>query len=108
MIKHFVIFTFEKDFFKEEHYKEYCEAFDKIKNAFDGNFPGIRMENVFQEKPKGNNSYKTIKEVAENAINNKIKFIASVSSIPALRNAKEHKNIEFIQGIEKLIESVHV
>ena len=36
MIKHFVIFTFEKDFFKEEHYKEYCEAFDKIKNAFDG------------------------------------------------------------------------
>ena len=25
MIKHFVIFTFEKDFFKEEHYKEYCE-----------------------------------------------------------------------------------
>ena len=77
-----------------------------LKNAFDGNFPGIRMENVFQEKPKGNNSYKTIKEVAENAINNKIKFIASVSSIPALRNAKEHKNIEFIQGIEKLIESM--
>lgn len=36
MIKHFVIFTFEKDFFKEEHYKEYCEAFAKIKNAFDG------------------------------------------------------------------------
>ena len=36
MIKHFVIFTFEKDFFKEEHYKEYCEAFDNIKNAFDG------------------------------------------------------------------------
>ena len=36
MIKHFVIFTFEKDFFKEEHYKEYCKAFDKIKNAFDG------------------------------------------------------------------------
>ena len=77
-----------------------------LKNAFDGNFPGIRMENVFQEKPKGNNSYKNIKEVAENAINNKIKFIASVSSIPALRNAKEHKNIEFIQGIEKLIESM--
>lgn len=36
MLKHFVIFSFEDNFFKEEHYEEYCKAFDIIKNAFDG------------------------------------------------------------------------
>lgn len=36
MLKHFVIFSFEEDFFKEEHYDEYVRAFGIIKDAFEG------------------------------------------------------------------------
>lgn len=36
MIKHFVIFSFEKGFFTEENYREYREAFEIIKNDFSG------------------------------------------------------------------------
>lgn len=36
MLKHFVIFTFEENFFKEDNFKEYCDAFEIIKNSFDG------------------------------------------------------------------------
>lgn len=36
MLKHFVIFTFEKDFFTDDNFKEYCDAFEIIKNAFNG------------------------------------------------------------------------
>lgn len=36
MLKHLVIFTFEKNFLKDEHIKEYVRAFEIIKEAFDG------------------------------------------------------------------------
>lgn len=36
MIKHFVIFSFEKGFFTEENFREYCDAFEIIKNDFSG------------------------------------------------------------------------
>ncbi len=36
MLKHYVIFTFEKNFFTDKAYEEYCNAFEIIKNAFDG------------------------------------------------------------------------
>ena len=36
MLKHFVIFTFEKGFFKEENYDEYVRVFNTIRDAFDG------------------------------------------------------------------------
>ena len=67
-----------------------------LENSFKGNFPGITIKPV--NKGEGRN---TIETAMENA-----NIIASVSSIPALRNSNEHKNIEFIQGIEKLIESM--
>ena len=67
-----------------------------LENSFKGNFPGITIQPV--NKGEGRN---TIETAMENA-----NIIASVSSIPALRNSNEHKNIEFIQGIEKLIESM--
>lgn len=76
-----------------------------LKNAFEGNFPGIKMENVLKKNIEKDSSCKTRKKVVEATIN-QANVIASVSSIPALRNANEHKNIEFIQGIEKLIESM--
>lgn len=36
MLKHFVIFKFENDFFTEDNLEEYKRAFDIIKDAFDG------------------------------------------------------------------------
>lgn len=42
MIKHFVIFTFEKDFLTEEHAKEYRDAFCKIKDSC----PGIQKVHI--------------------------------------------------------------
>lgn len=38
MLKHFVIFTFEKDFFTDDNYNEYRDAFDIIKK----DNPGIK------------------------------------------------------------------
>lgn len=34
MLKHFVIFTFEDNFFKEEHFNEYVDAFSRIKEEY--------------------------------------------------------------------------
>lgn len=36
MIKHFVIFTFEENYFTDDNYNEYVEAFRIIEDAFDG------------------------------------------------------------------------
>ena len=36
MLRHLVIFTFEKNFLKDEHIKEYAREFDIIKESFDG------------------------------------------------------------------------
>ncbi len=36
MLKHFVIFRFENDFFTEDNYNEYIKAFKIIEEAFDG------------------------------------------------------------------------
>lgn len=33
MLKHFVIFTFEEKFFKEEHFNEYVDAFPELKKS---------------------------------------------------------------------------
>ena len=67
-----------------------------LENSFKGNFPGMTIKPVNEDEGRS-----TIETAMENA-----NIIASVSSIPALRNSNEHKNIEFIQGIEKLIESM--
>ena len=34
MLKHFVIFTFEDNFFKEEHFNEYVDAFSRITEEY--------------------------------------------------------------------------
>ena len=67
-----------------------------LENSFKGNFPGMTIKPVNYDEGRN-----TIETAMKNA-----NIIASVSSIPALRNSNEHKNIEFIQGIEKLIESM--
>lgn len=76
-----------------ESLKNNCNA---LENSFKGNFPGMTIKPVNYDEGRN-----TIETAMKNA-----NIIASVSSIPALRNSNEHKNIEFIQGIEKLIESM--
>lgn len=75
-----------------------------LRNAFIGNFPGteLKMVNNVTEKDKGiTGKTDIIKESLKTA-----KYVTAVSSIPAIRNANESKNLEFIQGLEKLIETM--
>ena len=75
-----------------------------LKNAFIGNFPGteLKMVNNVTEKDKGIvGKADIIRESLKEA-----KYITAVSSVPAIRNANESKNLEFIQGLEKLIETM--
>ena len=44
MIKHFVIFRFEENFFTEENYNEYVKAFKIIEDAFEG----VKSAKVFR------------------------------------------------------------
>ena len=73
-----------------------------LQNAFLGNFPGTELTPVnlvTNEKAIGQKDI--IIEAFKNA-----KYISAVSSIPAIRNAKESKNQEFVQGLEKFIETM--
>lgn len=79
-----------------------------LKNSFVGNFPGTEL------KPVQNESYKDSKtginilgkvDIINDAFDSG-RYIAAVSSIPAMRNMNEHKNQEFVQGLEKLIDTL--
>ena len=75
-----------------------------LKNAFVGNFPGteLKMVNNVTEKGKGIiGKADIIKNTLKAA-----KYVTAVSSIPAIRNSNESKNAEFVQGLEKLIETM--
>ncbi len=80
-----------------------------LKNAFLGNFPGTEL------KPVNTVSNKTLPGHAADRLGRgnlifeslgNAKFISAVSSIPAIRNANETKNSEFVQGLEKLIDTM--
>lgn len=75
-----------------------------LRNAFIGNFPGteLKMVNNITEKKKGITGKTDIIKKSLKAA----KYITAVSSIPAIRNANESKNQEFIQGLEKLMETM--
>lgn len=75
-----------------------------LRNAFVGNFPGteLKMVNNVTEKDKGiTGKADIIKESLKAA-----KYVAAVSSIPAIRDSNKSKNLEFVQGLEKLIETM--
>ena len=80
-----------------------------LRNAFIGNFPGTEMKPVNKISVKDENGQvinpvcraQVIKDAVKNA-----KYITAVSSIPAIRNSNESKNHEFVQGLEKLIETM--
>ena len=50
MIKHFVIFTFEENYFTDDNYNEYVEAFRIIENAFDG-IKSVSIHRNFLDRP---------------------------------------------------------
>jgi len=75
-----------------------------------GNFPGTELHRVNVECVKDENKGKIINdEYVVQVVNNsfrQINTIASVSGIAALRNTNEHKSSEFVQGMEKLLDSM--
>ena len=78
-----------------------------LENTFEGNFPGSDLELV---KNRGGKTEKgTVvrgkAEIIEEFLG-KAECVAAVSSIPAVRNGKEYKNHEFVQGLEKLIDTM--
>ena len=78
-----------------------------LENTFEGNFPGSNLELV---KNRGGKTEKGIvvrgkAEIIEEFLG-KVECVAAVSSIPAVRNGKEYKNHEFVQGLEKLIDTM--
>ena len=80
-----------------------------LRGAFVGNFPGIKMCPVkkVSDSKRGKelsdsmSKEEILKESFQNA-----KCIAAVSSIPAMRNTSKYKNEEFVQGLEKLIDTM--
>lgn len=80
-----------------------------LSNAFIGNFPGTELlpvNNVSITYQSGNpadskGKADIISECFDNA-----KYISAVSSVPAVRNVNEAKNLEFVQGLEKLIDTL--
>lgn len=75
-----------------------------LRDAFVGNFPGIELTAVHKVTDSEKNiicKADIIKDSFKNA-----KCISAVSSIPAIRNSNESKNQEFVQGLEKLIDTM--
>ena len=75
------------------------EPMESLENAVKGNFPGI----------VGSQSRCTDKEIEEllySHLDGNNGAIASVTGVPSLKSEKQDKNEGFIQGIEKVIESL--
>lgn len=87
--------------------KDLIENGKVLRNAFLGNFPGTELKPINKIKTPtvkgvdGRSKKDIISESFKDA-----KFISAVSSIPAIRNANESKNQEFVQGLEKMIETL--
>lgn len=74
-----------------------------LKNVMEGNFPGTELSRVDID-PAGDDK-KCVKTVIEDCFS-QTQVIASVSGIAALRNARESGSSVFVQGMEKLIDSL--
>ncbi len=78
----------------DEHRDLASAAIEGLKKSFQGNFPGTDIETL---------NCDSISSTINCIIDNKNSFISSVSGIPGLRD--EDKN-NFVQGIEKLVDSM--
>lgn len=78
-----------------------------LENTFEGNFPGSDLKLVMNRggKTEKGTVVRGKAEIIEDFLG-KAECVAAVSSIPAVRNGKEYKNYEFVQGLEKLIDTM--
>lgn len=79
-----------------------------LSNVLKGNFAGTQLHRIDTEQRKdnaGNYISDSVESVIESCFNG-ASVIASVSGIAALRNQNENKSAAFIQGMEKLVDSM--
>ena len=79
-----------------------------LANVLKGNFAGTELRRVDNERRKdaeGNYISESVESVIEGCFT-QVNTIASVSGVAALRNEKESESAEFIQGMEKLVDSM--
>ena len=79
-----------------------------LANVLKGNFAGTELHRVDNERRKdedGNYISESVESVIESCFM-QVNTIASVSGVAALRNEKESDSSEFIQGMEKLVDSM--
>lgn len=82
--------------------KNLTDAGKALTNVFVGNFPGSEIHRIDIESLEGKIDVKTIfKKSVSNA-----SVVAAVSGIPALKNQHEQESQAFVQGLEKLIDSM--
>lgn len=89
--------------------KDLSDSGKVLRNAFVGNFPGTELKPVNKVPVKDKDGKIIDPECRERIICDSFKnakYVSAVSSIPAIRNSNESKNQEFIQGLEKLIETM--
>lgn len=80
-----------------------------LRNAFLGNFPGTELRpvhNISIAHGSGHPSDSMSKEEIIRESFRKASYISAVSSIPAVRGNNDYKNDEFVQGLEKLIDTL--
>lgn len=92
----------EKQLFATD--KELSNSGKVLRDSFIGNFPGTEMKLV-KKVSDSDNGIKSKEEIIKASFQN-AKCIAAVSSIPAMRNTSKYKNEEFVQGLEKLIDTL--
>lgn len=80
-----------------------------LRNAFLGNFPGTELRPVnnvtVEALPDRAADFLGKGDLIREALSD-AKYVSAVSSIPAIRNSNETKNNEFVQGLEKLIDTM--
>ena len=97
---------------KDDGTLDYLSALDKdlsdsgkvLRNAFVGNFPGTELKPVNRVTDNERHIIGRT-DIIQNSFKN-AKYVSAVSSIPAIKNSNESKNNEFVQGLEKLIETM--
>ena len=80
-----------------------------LRSALVGNFPGTEVfvaNNVSCDAKVSNPADQMGKADILHACLKDARYVSAVSSIPALRNIDEQKNLEFVQGLEKLIDTL--
>lgn len=82
------------------------ECGEVLTSVFKGNFPGTELEAVRKIGVEADGiTYIGKKDLIRERLG-QASCISAVSSIPAVRNEKERKNHEFVQGLEKLIDTM--